>query len=202
MPRVVLLFGGTFDPVTRRHRSLASAAARAVGADATVLIPAAISPHKTLAPGATGEQRAEMLRRAFASDPRAKVWTVELDRPPPSYFVDTLESARGRWPDSELRSLVGADQARSFRRWRESRRILELARPVVAPRDGQNAAELEAERAGSPLAGEQILEIEATADSATAARDALAQNKRAAAAELIDSAALAYIDEQNLYQNG
>lgn len=202
MPPVILLFGGSFDPVTRRHRDLALAAARAVDADVTALIPAAVSPHKATTPGATGTQRAEMLRRAFAHDADTEIWRVELDRPPPSYFVGTLEAARERWPNAALRFLIGADQARSFARWHEPERILGFADPVVAPRGGQSPTELTAELAGSPLAGAQVLEIVSTSDSATAARDALARSDRAAAAELLDSAVLAYIDEQNLYQNG
>ena len=65
----------------------------------------------------------------------------ELDRPGPSYTVDTLAALHAvvRWPAGHRPDLVLILSAEAFLgllTWHEPRRVLELARVVVAPRDG------------------------------------------------------------------
>lgn len=84
-----------------------------------------------------------MLSLATEGVERGAIWTDELDRAcapasagEPSYWVDTLERARAaRGSGSALRFLIGADQAVAFHKWREARRVLSLAEPVVMPRE-------------------------------------------------------------------
>ena len=137
----VLLYGGTFDPPHRAHAEVAAAARdAAVPAAWLVYVPAARNPLKRSGPIATGAQRVEMLDLATTDIQRVGVWTDEIDRVEalgePAYWIDTLRRARsliGR--KVALRFLIGADQAVSFHRWREARSILELAEPLVMPRD-------------------------------------------------------------------
>ncbi len=136
-----LLFGGSFDPPHLGHVDLAVAARDAALGDRAwvVWVPAARSPHKDSV-GASAEDRLAMLRLATEGVERGAIWTDELDRAgggAPSYWVDTLERALAvRGQGGSLRFLIGADQAGAFHRWRDARRILELAEPVVIPRDG------------------------------------------------------------------
>lgn len=65
-------------------------------------------------------------------DVAIEIDTLELNRPGPSYMVDTLRELRDRFgPDTQLRLLIGADQAVQFHRWRDWTRIIEIATPVV-----------------------------------------------------------------------
>ena len=133
----VLLLGGTFDPPHLAHVQLSAAARTAQMPGALlVFVPAAQSPHKADRPGASGSQRAEMLRLAMQDTPNSAVWTIELDRPSPSscpsYWVDTLREARGlTGPSKPLRFIIGADQAGAFHRWHDHAKILDLAEPLV-----------------------------------------------------------------------
>lgn len=171
----VLLFGGSFDPPHRGHVEPAVAARdHALGVGAwLVYVPAARSPHKTTAPAAPDAHRVAMLRLIAADIPRAAVWTDELDRaaasasavsavsaasdaaspsqPEPQYWVDTLRRARAAAGSAAtLAFLIGADQAVAFHRWREPRRMLTLARPVVVLRPPlHDRATLRAEMAAS-----------------------------------------------------
>ncbi len=72
-------------------------------------------------------------------------------QPEPQYWVDTLRRARAAAGSAAtLAFLIGADQAVAFHRWREPRRMLTLARPVVVLRPPlHDRATLRAEMAAS-----------------------------------------------------
>ena len=88
--RRMLVFGGTFDPPHLAHTQLAELAAGQLECDEILFIPAAISPLKDEAPGASKEHRIAMLLLATADIPGARISTIELDRQGKSFTIDTL----------------------------------------------------------------------------------------------------------------
>lgn len=160
-PVRVVVFGGSFDPVHRWHLSVAAAARRWVerreGAEAeawVLLVPAARSPHKSVADGPRADEtdRVEMLQRAASSRTRTVVWLDELDRAaaarrrgveaPPSYTIDTLRRLHRRLPrGSKVWLLIGADQAEKFHLWRAYRKVMQLAEVLVVLRPPQRSAD-------------------------------------------------------------
>lgn len=127
------VFGGSFDPVHYGHLAIALAALEQIPLDRVVFVPARRSPLKGDAPAAGETDRLAMLRLATADEPRFAVSSAELERPAPSYTVDTLEALAG---DGPLFLILGADAARDLARWRSPDRIRELAHLVVARRPG------------------------------------------------------------------
>jgi nicotinate-nucleotide adenylyltransferase len=128
----VLIFGGTFDPPHRAHVLLPPLVAERLGCEHILYVPAAINPLKTDSPPTPAHHRLEMLRLALRDVRHAEVCTLELERPGPSYTVETLEELRRRYGDDvEMRLLIGADQAMEFHRWKDWRRIIETAEPAV-----------------------------------------------------------------------
>jgi len=87
MIRAVL--GGSFDPVHDGHVALATHLLHRGLADRLVVVPARISPHKNRV-HAGADQRLAMVRLAFAHEPRVTVDDFEVNRPGPSFTVDTL----------------------------------------------------------------------------------------------------------------
>jgi nicotinate-nucleotide adenylyltransferase len=146
------ILGGTFNPPHLGHLALAHAAASGLGLERVLLCPALLAPHKPtdLDPGA--EHRLRMCRIAIDADPLLGVCTLELERPGPSYTVDTLRFIHARHPDAEVTLIVGADIARTLGSWREPGEILRLARLAVAERDG--AARAGVREALAALGGE------------------------------------------------
>jgi nicotinate-nucleotide adenylyltransferase len=135
----VLIFGGTFDPPHLAHVTLPPLVARRLDCRRIVYVPAAVNPLKTERPLTPARHRLAMLRLAVAQVPDAEISTVELDRPPPSYTVETLAALRQRFgPDAVLYLLMGSDQALAFPRWKQWQRILELAVPAVLLRPPLN----------------------------------------------------------------
>lgn len=141
--RLVLVFGGTFDPPHRAHVELPLAAREAVGADRLLYMPASRSPLKDGIPETRAADRLAMLRAALEGRDHASISTLELDRPGPSYTVDTLRILRTRLPPTTaMRLLIGADQAADFHRWREPMEVIRLAEPLVmlrAPLESRHA---------------------------------------------------------------
>lgn len=131
---LVVLHGGTFDPVHNGHLAIARAAHEALGS-VVRMMPAADPPHRP-PPGATAAQRAEMLDLATAAEPGLAVDRRELGRAGPSYTVLTLRELRAADPEVPVALLVGADSFLGLPGWREWRALFELAHFVVADRHG------------------------------------------------------------------
>ncbi len=132
-PRIGV-FGGTFDPPHLGHLLLAEAARERLALDRVVFVPARVPPHKRGRRVSPARTRLALLRAALRGTGFA-ISTVELDRPGPSYTVDTLERLAGAAP-ARLFLLVGADSLADLPTWREPERILALATLAVAARPG------------------------------------------------------------------
>lgn len=109
------IYGGSFNPPHLGHIFAARKARQLLGLDKILLIPAAIPPHKAVAEGSPdGETRFALTQLAIAGETGMEVSRIELDRPGPSYTVDTLRELRESYPQDELYLLMGTDMFLSF----------------------------------------------------------------------------------------
>jgi nicotinate-nucleotide adenylyltransferase len=134
------IFGGTFDPIHHGHLILARDAIEQLGLDSLLFIPAAISPHKLAARPAPAEIRLEMLRAAIEGEPRFCLDTIELDRPAPSYTVDTIEALRSREPGTSFVFLIGEDNVAQLPTWHRFSDLTNLVQFGVLDRSGLKTA--------------------------------------------------------------
>jgi len=134
--RSIGLLGGSFDPVHHGHLIAGRIAAEALGLDELRYVPAREQPFKQGRHGAPAADRAAMLDLAVAGAPGFAVERVELDRPGPSYTVDTLRALRARDPGAALTLLLGADAAAELDAWHRAEELPGLARIVVFGRPG------------------------------------------------------------------
>lgn len=184
------VFGGSFDPVHHGHLIAADRAIEALGLDAVLFVPCARQPLKANGPVGTPEQRLAMLRAATLDHPRFAVETCELERPAPSYTVDTLRALRQRWPDRGLVLILGADAAAELPSWRAADQVARLAEIAVLTRPG--APEVPSALARHVVAAPAI-EISA---SEIRARCLAGKSIR----YLVPDAVAAYIAKNRLYQ--
>lgn len=133
--RHVGVLGGTFDPVHFGHLRPAVEVRAALELDELRLMPCRVSPLRD-EPAAAPEDRLHMLRLAVAGETDLVVDPRELERPPPSYTVDTLAELRAEVPDARLYFIMGADAFAGFERWHRWQQILELAHLVITQRPG------------------------------------------------------------------
>jgi nicotinate-nucleotide adenylyltransferase len=135
------LLGGSFDPVHHGHLIVGQVAAEKLRLDGLRFVPAREQPFKRGQHRTSAEHRAAMLSLAVAGMPGFAVELSELERPGPSYTVDTLRALRKREPGAEFTLLLGADAAADLPAWREADQIPHLARVVVFARPGSPVPE-------------------------------------------------------------
>lgn len=132
----VALYGGTFDPIHHGHLILAREACERLELDRVVFIPAAISPHKLTRTPAPADVRLEMVRAATADEPRFDVDDSEVDRPGPSYTIDTVEAFLSRAePSTQVYYFIGSDNIPELHTWRRADDLRRLVRFIVFGRD-------------------------------------------------------------------
>lgn len=129
------IFGGMFDPVHVGHLRTAFELLGACGWDHARFIPCGTPPHRSPAQ-ASGELRLRMLRAALAGEPRFVLDERELQRPGPSYMVDTLTTLRAEFPGVPLYLALGADAFLGLAAWHRWQRLPELAHVIVVHRPG------------------------------------------------------------------
>ena len=130
------LLGGSFDPVHYGHLRAAEWAREAFDLKAVRLVPARQSPFKG-PPLASAEDRRVMLTLATAGHGSLEVETCELDRPIPSYTVDTLRTLTARAPKDRLVLILGSDAAAALDQWQNAEEVRRLAEIRVLPRPGE-----------------------------------------------------------------
>lgn len=129
------LFGGTFDPVHFGHLRPIDAAAEELRLDRVYYVPNARSPFKGEGAAAPAAHRVAMLALALQGRRDRRISLCELDRPGPSYTVDTLREFARTFPGSELTFLLGTDALAGFARWKEPAEIVRLARLAAFVRE-------------------------------------------------------------------
>lgn len=134
------VFGGTFDPPHNGHLIVAVEAREVLNLDQLLLVPTGSPAHRSHRPGASAEQRLQMVKAATEGDPRFQVDDLEVRREGPTYTIDTLQELRRREPDAELVLLLGIDQFRKFDTWRDPDLIAGMATLAVLSRDGETPA--------------------------------------------------------------
>jgi nicotinate-nucleotide adenylyltransferase len=85
-----------------------------------------------------------MVVLATASNPHFTTSRVEIDRPGPSFAIDTLRFFKQHYgEDTQLYFITGADAILEIMTWRDSSRLFQLCRFVAATRPGYHLEELE-----------------------------------------------------------
>lgn len=129
------VFGGAFDPVHIGHLRTAYEMLHGLTLKELRFVPSLQPPHRD-SPIASVEVRLAMLRAALPQHEPVIIDRRELERPGPSYSVDTLSSLHEEFDDVALCLIIGMDAFLAITSWHRWREIFRLAHVVVAYRPG------------------------------------------------------------------
>lgn len=130
------VMGGTFDPIHHGHLVAASEVAHRLDLDDVVFVPTGRPWQKSHRTVTEPETRFQMTVIATAADPRFSVSRVDIDRPGPTYTVDTLRDLQAEHPRTQLFFITGADALSSIGSWRDPDAVMSLAQLVAVTRPG------------------------------------------------------------------
>ncbi|MCD6361852.1 MAG: nicotinate-nucleotide adenylyltransferase [Armatimonadetes bacterium] len=129
------VMGGTFDPIHYAHLLIAEEVRRHLNLAHIVFMPSGSPPHKSDDELSPAEDRYLMTVLATADNPYFSVSRLEIDRPGPSYTIDTVRTLNEELgAGGRLFLIMGADMALELGSWREPDAVLAEAQVVAAPR--------------------------------------------------------------------
>lgn len=135
--RRIGIMGGTFDPIHMGHLVTAEAVRVEYNLDQVLFIPAANPPHKQEQKVTPAIHRYIMTAMATYSNPYFHVSSIELDRPGPSYTIDTIyELIKICGKNTAIYFITGADAIQEIPTWDRIEELLGLCEFIAATRPG------------------------------------------------------------------
>jgi len=152
------VLGGTFDPIHLGHLKVAGEVTARLNLTETIFIPAGQPWLKADNPISPAEHRVEMVRLAIAGKPGFKLSVMEVERPSPTYTVDTMAELRRQLGSGhELFFILGWDNLTQLPKWREPSRLIKLCRLVAVPRVDYPPPDLDSLDAAIPGLSQRVI---------------------------------------------
>lgn len=131
------ILGGTFDPIHVGHLVTAEAVRNEYKLDKVIFIPAAIPPHKQEQSVTPALHRYIMTVLATYSNSYFEVSPIEMNRPGPSYTIDTIYELIEKYgEDTEFYFITGADAIAEIPTWDRIEELLGICQFIAATRQG------------------------------------------------------------------
>jgi len=134
MKKVGLYFG-TFNPIHMGHMVIANHMVEFTDLDEVWFVVTPQSPFKVKKTLLDNNHRYQMVLEAIQEYPKLKVSTIEFTLPQPNYTVNTLAYLSEKYPkDHTFCLIMGADNLKSFHKWKNYETILAHYKLFVYPR--------------------------------------------------------------------
>jgi nicotinate-nucleotide adenylyltransferase len=192
--RRVGVMGGTFDPIHHGHLVAASEVAYTFDLDEVVFVPTGQPYQKERRRDVSpAEDRYLMTVISTASNPRFSVSRVDIDRPGPTYTIDTLRDLRAKAnKGDEFFFITGADALAEILTWHDADELFGLAHFVGCTRPGHQLT-----TTGLPEGKVSLVEIPALSISSTECRARVKGNEPVW--YLVPDGVVQYIAKRGLY---
>jgi nicotinate-nucleotide adenylyltransferase len=184
--------GGTFDPIHHGHLVAASEVAVRFGLSEVIFVPTGQPWQKTDRQVSPAEHRYLMTVIATASNPRFWVSRVDIDRPGPTFTIDTIRDIHALHPAAELYFITGADALGQILSWRDHEEMVRLARFVGVTRPGYELSD-----AHLPTDTVTLVDVPAMAISSSACRQRV--QEELPVWYLVPDGVVQYIGKHRLY---
>lgn len=132
----IAILGGTFDPPHLGHLILADTVLKELNYDKVIFIPSKIPPHKNISGEVSNEARLNMLKLSIEDDKRFLFDDYELKSEGISYSIKTLNYIYKNYSiDGKIALIIGADLIKNFHKWKEPKKLSNLADIVAVNRE-------------------------------------------------------------------
>jgi len=187
--------GGTFDPIHHGHLSTANEVLHHFELDEVVFVPTGRPWQKSDRVVSAAEDRYLMTVIATAGNQRFSVSRLEVERPGPTYTIDTLRELKALHQDAELLFITGADALAQILGWQSAEELFALAHFVGVSRPGFDQVDV----TGFPAGAVTSLAVPALAISSSDLRARVAAGQPVD--YLVPDAVVQYIDKRRLYRS-
>lgn len=131
------IMGGTFDPIHFGHLFIAECARHRFNLEKVLFIPSGRPVHKHRTNIVEPLHRLEMTKLAIDGNPSFEISSLEINRPGPTYTVDTLAELQAIDGGSNSYFFItGADAIQEILTWKDVNRVMELCSFIAVTRPG------------------------------------------------------------------
>ena len=194
------VIGGTFDPIHNGHLVIAEETRGRLNLDEILFVPTGQPWLKGDSPISAAEHRLEMVRLAIADRPYFRLSTVDIERPGPSYSIDTITELQSQLgAGTELFFILGWDSLAELPQWHEPSRLIEMCYLVAVPRPGYRRPKLKSLESSVPGITQRVMLLDSPEIdiSASAIRDRVARGL--SVRHLVPEPVNRYIKQHKLY---
>ena len=129
------LYLGTFNPIHNGHITLAEYFSKLPELDEVLVVISPQSPFKKEIELISDEDRLKMAETVFKKFDNVRVSDIEFKMSKPNFTIDTLKEFKKRHRYNNLILLIGEDNLIGFNKWKDYKKIIEIAEVYVYPRD-------------------------------------------------------------------
>lgn len=134
--KTIGIMGGTFDPIHTGHLIAAEQAREQANLDEVWFMPTFAPPHKKEKPGASPEERLEMVQQALEGHTSFIASDLEFHRRGTSYTIDTVEQLSMLYPECSFCYIIGADMVEYLPQWHRIEDIAAIVTFIGLARPG------------------------------------------------------------------
>ena len=196
------VLGGTFDPIHNGHIVIAEEVRVKLDLSVVLFMPAGEPWMKANTPISAAEHRVAMVRLAIEGKPHFKLSTMEIERPGPTYTIDTVTELKSQiGAKDEIFFILGQDNIPQLPKWKEPARLIKLCYLVAVPRPGTRPPDLKSLEGTAAGISERVILLDKPLVDVGASDIRTCVARGQSISHLVPEAVDRYIQEHGLYKN-
>ena len=194
------LYFGTFNPIHVGHLIISNYMVGYTNLDEIWFVVSPLNPLKKKESLLEDYHRLNLVKIAIEQNPKLKACDEEFNLPIPSYTINTLTYLKEKYLDSEFNLIMGEDNLRSFKKWKNHEQILKSHYLYVYPRVLTAQEEIDNDSERNTFNHPKIIKCDAPIMkiSSSFIRKAIYENKDVR--YLLTPEVFKYVDEMNFYK--
>lgn len=194
------LYFGTFNPIHVGHLIISNYMVGYTNLDEIWFVVSPLNPLKKKESLLEDYHRLNLVRIAIEQNPKLKACDEEFNLPIPSYTINTLTYLKEKYLDYEFNLIMGEDNLRSFKKWKNHEQILKSHQLYVYPRVLTAQEEIDNDSEKNTFNHPKIIKCDAPIMkiSSSFIRKAISENKDVR--YLLTPEVFKYVDEMNFYK--